>query len=66
MLLQSLILLAAIPSAGEVELFCFSSQWCEPCRLMQPAVDRLLAAGYPVRKIDIDRDQDMANRLGVH
>ncbi len=63
---KSLVMLAAVSSTGDAELLCFSSKWCGPCRLMEPAIERLQSAGYPVRKIDIDQRQDLANQFRVH
>jgi len=56
---------AAMAAAGKSVLLDFSAQWCGPCRSMQPVVDRLIAAGYPVRRVDIDREPALASRFGV-
>jgi len=53
------------PTAGETVLLDFGASWCGPCRMMEPTVRRLEAAGYPVRKVDIDRDPQLAARYGV-
>lgn len=63
---KSLVILAAIANVGDVELLCFGSKWCGPCRLMEPTIERLQSVGYPVRKIDIDQQQELANQFRVH
>jgi len=62
---KSLLILAAIAATVDAQLLFFGSTWCEPCQLMQPTVDRLIQAGYPVEKIDIDRRTDLATRFRV-
>ena len=42
-------------AAAETELLCFASQHCPPCRRMQPIIEQLRSAGYPVRRIDVSR-----------
>ena len=62
---KSLLVLASIAATGDAQLLFFGSAWCEPCQLMQPAVERLVQAGCPVEKIDIDRRTDLATRFRV-
>lgn len=61
----ALTLPAATPTAGETVLLDFTASWCGPCRTMQPIVDSLAQAGYPVRKVDIDQQKDLAARYHV-
>jgi thiol-disulfide isomerase/thioredoxin len=51
--------------AGETVLLDFTASWCGPCRQMAPVVDQLIAAGHPVRKVDIDRERALAARYQV-
>jgi hypothetical protein len=62
--LQAAVLLAAC-SAGETVLIDFSAEWCGPCRMMEPTVERLAAMGYPVRKVNIDHDKALAAQFHV-
>lgn len=67
--LHTAILALALTGAGtestEPVLLDFSATWCGPCRQMDPVVDQLIAKGYPVKKVDFDRNRDLAQRFGV-
>jgi len=62
---QALLILSSITVSGNAQLFCFSATWCEPCRKMQPVIDRLLREGYPIHSIDIDEQKELARRYQV-
>ena len=62
--LLALVLTGAGTDEGPV-LLDFSATWCGPCQAMVPTIDQLIAQGYPVRKLDYDRNRDLANRYGV-
>ncbi|HEX4128434.1 MAG TPA: trypsin-like peptidase domain-containing protein [Pirellulales bacterium] len=57
--------LMVVGSGGETALLDFSAEWCGPCRMMQPAVQQLAAAGYPVRQVNIDHEPALAAKYGV-
>lgn len=59
------LVLSAAASAGETVLLDFTAKWCGPCQATAPAVDRLIAAGYPVRKVDLDQNRQLAAQYGV-
>jgi thiol-disulfide isomerase/thioredoxin len=63
--MQLAAMVLAVSGVGETVLLDFSAPWCGPCRNMESTVSALSAAGYPVRKIDIDRQSDLANRYHV-
>jgi thiol-disulfide isomerase/thioredoxin len=52
-------------SSGDAVLLDFYADWCSPCRQMEPVVERLQAAGYPVRKVNLDRERELASRFQV-
>ena len=54
----------ATAQSGAV-LLDFHAEWCGPCRQMRPAVKQLVAKGYPVKSIDIDRSPRMASRYHI-
>lgn len=43
----------------------FSATWCGPCKEMKPLVERLERQGYPIRKIDVDRDKALARKFRI-
>jgi thiol-disulfide isomerase/thioredoxin len=50
---------------GENVLLDFRADWCGPCRQMDPVVGSILAEGYPVRRVNVDQERDLANRYNV-
>ena len=65
MVTTQVLLLLAAASTGDTVLLDFSSRWCAPCRQMDSTVQRLASAGYPVRKIDVDQQRELAARFRV-
>ena len=63
----------AIPAAApaqdrggaDVELLDFGAEWCGPCRSMESVVAQLISAGYPVRKVNVDQNRDLARKFQV-
>jgi len=55
-------------AAGESQplMLDFHADWCGPCRQMRPAVDALVAKGYPVKSVDIDKSPDLAAKYKVN
>jgi thiol-disulfide isomerase/thioredoxin len=62
---QIAALVMAFSGAGETVLLDFSAPWCAPCRSMDSTISQIEQAGYPVRKINIDRDRPLAARYNV-
>ncbi|WP_165070409.1 thioredoxin domain-containing protein [Paludisphaera rhizosphaerae] len=54
-------------AAGESQplMLDFHADWCGPCRQMRPAVDALVAKGYPVKSVDIDKSPKLAAKYKV-
>ena len=63
--LNALILLAAVAAPHDIVLLDFSANWCGHCRTMEPVVRRLESDGYPVRRIDVDRERTLATQHRV-
>ncbi len=54
-------------AAGDADpqLLHFTAEWCGPCKMMAPAVERLKRDGYPIRSISVDQEPEVARRFGV-
>jgi len=62
---HALALAVALAGADDTVLLEFSADWCGPCRMVEPTVQRLIAAGHPIRQVDVDRDPSTAARYRV-
>ncbi|MHB0960723.1 MAG: trypsin-like peptidase domain-containing protein [Pirellulaceae bacterium] len=63
--LHACLLAAAMIGQSDSVLLSFTADWCGHCRVMQPTVQRLHDAGYPIREVNIDKDPDLASRFAV-
>ena len=59
------VAVCTLAGVGDTVLLDFQADWCGPCRTMQPTVQRLEAAGYPVRQVNIDHEPDLARQYNV-
>ncbi|MEX2316069.1 MAG: trypsin-like peptidase domain-containing protein [Pirellulales bacterium] len=57
--------LASAGAAPQGVLIDFMSQSCPPCREMSPVVSRLHQQGYPVRKVDVDENPELAQKFNI-
>ncbi|MCW3464363.1 thioredoxin family protein [Chitinophaga nivalis] len=49
-------------------LLQFYADWCQPCRMMMPIVESIRQKQYQwldIQQIDIDREEDMADKYHV-
>ncbi|MFZ5830811.1 MAG: trypsin-like peptidase domain-containing protein [Planctomycetota bacterium] len=51
--------------AGQTVLLDFYSDQCPPCRSMEPTIQALEAKGYPVRRVNVDRETVLAQQYQV-
>jgi thioredoxin 1 len=59
---------AAIAAANRPVLVDFHAEWCGPCRMMSPVIDRLAedpATPALVAKVNIDQAPGLADRFGI-
>ncbi len=63
--LHAFLLAAALAGSHDTVLLEFTADWCGPCRLMQPTIQRLHDAGYPIRPVNVDREPDLTRQFRV-
>ena len=59
---------ADVLSAAQPVIVDFYADWCPPCRMMTPALERLAVefeGKVTIGKIDVDENQDIAIQYGV-
>ena len=54
---------------SDVVLIDFYADWCEPCKMQDPIIDKLkgkFANSVEFRKIDVDSNAPAAGKYGIH
>ena len=46
------------------QLLYFSAPWCGPCKALGPLLDDL-SQQYPIKKVNIDNQPDIAREYGI-
>jgi hypothetical protein len=63
--LETLALVIALSGSGDTVLLEFTATACEPCRTMEPTVQRLIRDGFAVQRIDVAEHPEAASRFKV-
>jgi thiol-disulfide isomerase/thioredoxin len=63
--LPACLLAVAMAFNQNVVLLEFTADWCAPCRSMEPTVQRLREAGYPIRQVDVEQHPDLVKQFAV-
>ena len=63
--LQALVAAMALSGVSQTVLLDFYSDSCGPCREMNPTVQSLIAAGYPVQRVNVTQNPRLAAKYGV-
>ena len=58
-------LLLGVTGAPDTVLLDFRADYCGHCRAMDPVMQQLSAAGYPVRVVNVDQEQALAKQFHV-
>lgn len=53
------------PANPRGEVLNFSATWCGPCQQMAPIVENLKRQGYPIRKVDVDAERELASKYNI-
>ena len=46
------------------EILYFSGQWCQPCKVLSPRMERL-SNQINYKKIDVDLDKELSSEFGI-
>ncbi len=63
--LHAFVLAAALAGGNDLVLLDFGADWCAPCRSMEPTLERLEEAGYPIRRVNVERSPELARQFAV-
>jgi thiol-disulfide isomerase/thioredoxin len=63
--IQLAAVVLTVSGIGQTVLYDFTAEWCGPCKMMEPAIGQLQSIGYPVQKVNIDQQPDLAKRYGI-
>jgi thiol-disulfide isomerase/thioredoxin len=63
--LHAVVTMLSLAGAGQTELLNFDADWSPPCRKVDTTVRDLIVQGYPVQKVNIDREHALAVQYDV-
>jgi thioredoxin 1 len=53
------------PRLADGQLLMFTAKWCGACQRMKPVAADLSREGFDIRTIDVDSNQQKAQRYGI-
>ncbi len=63
--LQAAFAAMVLSGTGQTAMLDFYADWCAPCRAMNPTIQALEKAGYPVQRVNIDQNKPLAEQYKV-
>ncbi len=61
----SALTMMAVGGDADCTIVHFTASWCEPCRQLQPTLDRLQQEGWNVQPVDIDRQPQLPQQFRI-
>jgi thioredoxin len=49
----------------EKTLVVFSAEWCGPCKVMAPLLEKAVSKNSRIMKINVDENRDLASQMGI-
>lgn len=43
----------------------FYADWCGPCKAMKPTLDSMIEKGFPIEKVNVDENREIAAQYGI-
>lgn len=50
---------------GKITIIDFYAEWCPPCKMLSKVLERMKASDIVIKKIDIDKEAELAAELGI-
>jgi len=63
--LHAAIAVLALSATGQTAMLDFYADWCAPCKAMHPTVQALIDKGYPVYRVNIDKNKALAAQFKI-
>ncbi len=63
--LHAAIAVLALSGTGQTAMLDFYADWCAPCKAMNPTVQALIDKGYPVYRVNIDKNKALASQFKI-